>query len=121
MGVIRRETMRVAGPFGAGNRSFEVLDPYTGRVVGTCPKATVDDIHQAFAVAKAYKATLSRADRSAILHKTAQLLVARKQQIAELITAESGLSLKDTLYEVGRAYDVFHLAASIVLKDDGEI
>src|SRR3982750_997748 len=107
MGVIRKETMRVAGTFGTGNRSFEVRDPYTGKVVGTCPKATVDDIRQAFAVAKTYKPTLSRADRSAILRKTAELLVARRQQIAELITAESGLSLKDTLYEVGRAYHVF--------------
>jgi putative phosphonoacetaldehyde dehydrogenase len=121
MGVIRKETMRVAGKFGASDRTFEVFNPYTNQVVGTCPKATVDDIRQAFAVAKAYKPTLSRADRSAILRKTAEILVARRQQIAELITAESGLSLKDTLYEVGRAYDVFHLASGVVIKDDGEI
>jgi aldehyde dehydrogenase (NAD+) len=121
MGVIRKEKMRVAGNFGANDRSFDVFNPYNDQVVGTCPKATVDDIKQAFAVAKGYKATLSRADRSAILRKTAEILVSRKQQIAELITAESGLSLKDTLYEVGRAYDVFHLAGSIVIKDDGEI
>src|SRR3954467_1677377 len=121
MGVIRKETMRVAGKFGVNDRSFEVFNPFTNQVVGTCPKATVDDIRQAFAVAKAYKPTLSRADRSAILRKTAEILVSRKQQIAELITAESGLSLKDTLYEVGRAYDVFHLASGIVIKDDGEI
>ncbi len=121
MGVIRKETMRVAGKFGTNDRSFDVFNPYTNQVVGTCPKATVDDIRQAFAVAKAYKPTLSRADRSAILRKTAELLVERRQQIAELITAESGLSLKDTLYEVGRAYDVFHLASGIVIKDDGEI
>lgn len=121
MGVIRKETMRVAGKFGVNDRSFEVVNPYTNQVVGTCPKATADDIRQAFAVAKAYKPTLSRADRSAILRKTAEILVSRRQQIAELITAESGLSLKDTLYEVGRAYDVFHLASGIVIKDDGEI
>jgi len=121
MGVIRKEKMRVAGNFGANDRSFEVFNPYNNQVVGTCPKATVDDIKQAFAVAKGYKPTLSRADRSAILRKTAEILVARRQQIAELITAESGLSMKDTLYEVGRAYDVFHLASGIVIKDDGEI
>ena len=72
MGVIRNEKMRVAGDFGANDRSFEVLNPYTNQVVGTCPKASVDDIRQAFAVAKAYKPTLSRADRSAILRKTAE-------------------------------------------------
>src|SRR3954464_6994657 len=121
MGVIRKETMRVAGKLGANDRVFEVFNPFTNQVVGTCPKASVDDIRQTFAVAKAYKPTLSRADRSAILRKTAEILVERRQQIAELITAESGLSLKDTLYEVGRAYDVFHLASGIVIKDDGEI
>ena len=97
MGVIRKEKMRVAGNFGANDRSFDVFNPYNGQVVGTCPKATVDDIKQAFAVAKGYRATLSRADRSAILRKTAEILVSRKQQIAELITAESRLCLKDTL------------------------
>ena len=66
-------------------------------------------MRQRFRVAKAYKPKLSRADRSAILRKTAEMLVARRQEIAELITAESGLCLKDTIYEVGRAYDVFPL------------
>src|SRR5262249_674841 len=70
---------------------------------------------------KTYRASLRRADRSASLPKTAEVLVSRRQQIAELITSESGLCLKDTLYEVGRAYDVFHLAGNIVIKDDGEI
>ena len=45
----------------------------------------------------------------------------RKQDVAELITLESGLSLKDTLYEVGRAYDVFILASTLCLQDDGQI
>ena len=56
-----------------------------------------------------------------ILRKTADLLIARKREIAELITAESGLCLKDTIYEVGRAYDVFFLSSTAVIKDDGEI
>ncbi len=121
MGVVRKEKMRLAGNFGTGDRSFEVFNPYTNEVIGTCPKASIEDVQKAFAIAKGYKPGLSRADRSAILRKTAELLVARKQEIAELITAESGLCLKDTLYEVGRAYDVFFLSSSLVIKDDGEI
>ena len=121
MGVVKKEKMRLAGNFGTGDRSFEVFNPFTNEVIGTCPKASVEDVRKAFAIAKGYKATLSRAERSAILRKTAELLVARKQEIAELITAESGLCLKDTIYEVGRAYDVFFLSSSLVIKDDGEI
>jgi aldehyde dehydrogenase (NAD+) len=37
-----------------------------------------------------------------------------------LITSESGLCLKDTTHEVGRACDVFRFAAMEALRDDGE-
>ena len=37
-----------------------------------------------------------------------------------LITSESGLCLKDTRHEVGRAVDVFRFAAIEALRDDGE-
>jgi phosphonoacetaldehyde dehydrogenase len=121
MGILRKEKMRLAGNFGATGGSFDVRNPFTGEIVGTCPKANPADIAEAFRIAKGYRATLSRAERSQILEKTAQLLIGRRQELAELITAESGLCLKDTLYEVGRAYDVFHLASSIVLRDDSEI
>ena len=122
MGIaIRKEKMRTVANTGSGDRSYDVHNPYTAQVIGSCPKASIADVQQAFVAAKAYKAELSRADRSAILRKTADLLIARKQEIAELITAESGLCLKDTIYEVGRAYDVFFLASTAVIKDDGEI
>ena len=121
MGILRKEKMRMVAAATSGDRSFDVFNPYTNEVIGTCPKASLADIAAAFRTAKNYKATLSRAERSQILRKTADILVSRRQEIAELITAESGLCLKDTIYEVGRAYDVFHLASSLVLKDDGEI
>ena len=122
MGIaIRKEIMRTVANLGHNERAFDVHNPYTNQVIGTCPKASIADVQQAFAIAKSYKAELSRSDRSSILRKTADLLVARKQEIAELITAESGLCLKDTIYEVGRAYDVFFLASTAVIKDDGEI
>jgi aldehyde dehydrogenase (NAD+) len=121
MGILRKEKMRTVNSSTAGDRHFEVFNPYTNEVIGTCPKASLDDIAGAFKTAKNYKASLSRAERSQVLRKTADILVSRRQEIAELITAESGLCLKDSTYEVGRAYDVFHLASSIVLKDDGEI
>jgi putative phosphonoacetaldehyde dehydrogenase len=122
MGIaIRKEKMRTVANLADHGRSFDIHNPYTGKVIGSCPKASIAEVQEAFAAAKGYKAELSRADRSTILRKTADLLVARKQEIAELITAESGLCLKDTIYEVGRAYDVFFLSSTAVIKDDGEI
>ena len=45
---------------------------------------------------------------------------ARKEEFARIITAESGLCWKDSLYEAGRAYDVYSFAGQLTIKDDGE-
>ncbi len=67
------------------------------------------------------QAKLTRYERQQILMATAEKLAARREEIADLITAESGLCMKDSLYEVGRAYDVFSLSGQLAIKDDGEI
>src|SRR5215475_3075907 len=116
MGVqVRKEHMRVATGPGTSDRQIDVYNPYTNEICGSVPKASAADLDKAYSAAKAFKPELSRAARSEILRKTADMLVARKQEIAELITAESGLCLKDTIYEVGRAYDVFFLSSTAVI------
>jgi phosphonoacetaldehyde dehydrogenase len=114
-------TMRIAGERVGNSRAIEVRNPYTGDVVGTVPKATVEDVRRAFAIAKRYRATLTRYQRYEIMHKAAALIRARTEEISDLITSESGLCKKDTLYEVGRACDVFVFAGNAALQDDGQI
>ena len=53
-------TMRIAGEAVDNPRRIEVRNPFSGALVGTVPKATVDDVRRAFAVAKAYRARLTR-------------------------------------------------------------
>ena len=72
-------------------------------------------------IAKDFKSKLTRYERQQILTKTANLLVARRDEISDPITAEVGLSKKDSLYEVGRAFDVFSLASQLCILDDGHI
>ena len=64
---------------------------------------------------------LTRYERQQILLRTADLLRDRKEDFARIITAESGLCWKDSLYEAGRAYDVYSFAGQLTIKDDGEI
>src|SRR6185437_15662614 len=45
------ESMRIAGERVGSARTLDVHNPYTGDVVGTVPRASVDDIRRAFAVA----------------------------------------------------------------------
>jgi acyl-CoA reductase-like NAD-dependent aldehyde dehydrogenase len=50
----------------------------------------------------------------------AERLAAQRDELARLISSESGLCLKDTRHEVDRACDVFRFAAGEALRDDGE-
>jgi len=115
------EQMRIAGEKVGGERTIDVRNPYSGALVGTVPKASVDDIRRAFAIARGYRPQLTRHDRYRILHRTAELIRARTAEISDLITAECGICKKDSLYEVGRACDVFVFAGNAALSDDGQI
>jgi putative phosphonoacetaldehyde dehydrogenase len=118
--VPREEAMRIGGEKVKRPRVIEVLNPYSEDLVGTVPRADTEDVRRAFTIAADYQAKLTRSERGEILRKTADTLIARKEEIADLITAESGLCKKDTLYEVGRAYDVFLLSAQLTLLDDSQ-
>ena len=115
-----REGMRIAGRRVDGEAALEVFNPWDNSVVGTVPRANPAQVAEAFQIACDYKPKLSRYDRQKILMKAAELLVARKDEIARLITSESGLCLKDSLYEVGRAFDVFSLAGQLCIIDDSQ-
>lgn len=119
--AVRREGMRIAGEIVHRDHVIEVRFPYTREVVATVPKATVDDVKRAFRIAREYKATLTRYERYKILMRAGETIASRKEEIARLITLESGLCLKDSLYEVGRASDVLLFAANQALIDDGQV
>ncbi len=118
---VKQEGMRIGGEKVLRDRVIEVFNPYTEQVIATVPKATVDDVKRAFAIAQGYKSKLTRFERANIMRKAAALLEARRQEVADLITAESGLCQKDSLYEAGRVADVLLYGATETLKDDGQI
>jgi aldehyde dehydrogenase (NAD+) len=115
-----REAMRIAGDKVYAERTIEVRYPWTGELVATVPKATLDNVKRAFKIARDYKPTLTRHERYKILMKAGDIIASRKEAIARLITLESGLCIKDTLYEVGRASDVLLFSAQQALVDDGQ-
>jgi len=113
--------MRIAGEKISRERVIEVRNPYTGELVGTVPKATLEDVRRALRIARGYRSRLTRYARYGILTKAGALIAERRDALARLITLESGLCLKDTQYEVGRASDVLQIAANQSLVDDGEV
>ena len=117
------DAMRMGGhTVGAGReRHIAVFNPYTEERLGQVPKATLEEVRHAYAWAHGYQSRLTRYERAAILNTTAALARDHVQDIARLISAESGLCMKDALYEAGRVSDVLLFGAQEVLKDDGQI
>ena len=120
-----QESLRIAGEkIGTDDRPparrIAVHNPYSGALVGSVPKATLAEVRRAYAVAQAYKATLSRFERAHILNRAAALVRERVAAIAQLISSESGLCIKDARYEAGRVADVLMFGAHECLRDDGQ-
>jgi len=117
----RHESMRIAGRKVDTVDRVPVFYPYTGEEIGSVPAGQAEHAREAFAIASAYKPTLTRYQRQQILMNAARIINDRKAELAPIITAELGISLADALYECGRAYDVYSLAGMLCIQDDGEI
>jgi len=124
MTAMRVEALRIAGErVGAdrgGDRIILVHNPYSGALVGSVPKATLDEVRRALEIARASKPRLSRFERSNVLNTAAALVRQRTPGIAALISAESGLSIRDAVYEAGRVADVLMFGANACLNDDAQ-
>src|SRR5450755_4094744 len=97
-------------PFGGGGgRRGDIYDPALGAVSGTVDFASTQDVADVVAVAKdAFDdwRTSSLARRTQVLFAFRELLNARKEEVAALITAEHGKVLSDALGEVTRGLEV---------------
>src|ERR1700677_2961995 len=116
-----RESLRIAGDKVRTDRVIEVRHPYNGELIGTVPKAGLDHVKRALSIARGFKPALTRHERYIILMKAGAIIRARRADLAHLITLESGLCLKDSQYEVGRAADVLLFAANLALVDDAQV
>jgi len=115
--------MLIDGVWTGSAQSLDVIDKYTGEVIGTVPVATLDDVARATKAAKAAFATWGETPawkRSQILHKTADGLHARQDEIAETIAREAGKAWKYAVAEVQRSVETFSFAAEEAKQIHGE-
>jgi phosphonoacetaldehyde dehydrogenase len=115
------KTSYVAGSRVRSENVLQIKSPYDNRIVGSVTLADRTHSSQAIEIAIKGGKKLSRFERYSILEKTRQLLIERKEEFAQTISAESGLAIREAIYEVGRAHDVLMFAAIESLKDDGQI
>ena len=99
----------------------DVFYPYDGSAVGSVSMIDHRQANEMVRQTLSERSELSRYDRSQVLNRVRELLLERSEEFANLIRMESGLCMRETRYEVGRACDVFQFAAGEALKDDGQI
>src|SRR5947208_4831199 len=111
----------VAGKAITSVQQLVIKNPYNGEAVGSVALARREQTDAAIVSALNWREPLTRFQRSQILEKARQLLEPRNEEFARLITAESGLCIRETRYEVGRALEVLRFASMEALRDDGEV
>lgn len=98
---------------GTSERTGDVFNPATGTVTGTVALASAADVGVAVAAAEAAWPAwrdASLATRLKVMFAFRELLNARKQELAEILTAEHGKVLEDALGEIARGLEVVEFA-----------
>lgn len=110
-------------PGSTGNR-IDVVDPSTGVAIAKVADASIEDALEAVKVAHeagpSWAATPPRV-RSEILRRCFELMIERKEMLAELISLENGKALPDARGEVTYAGEFFRWFAEEAVRLNGEI
>jgi len=110
-----------AGKIIQGEDQLTICSPYDNRVVGTLSTVKKADTLATIEAAFAQKPLMSHFERYQVLHKAMTLLEERKAGFAALISAESGLCIREAMYETRRAIDVLLFAAIAALQEPGQV
>ena len=106
-----------------GNR-LDVVDPSTGKVISSVADASVEDALAAVQAASdagpGWAATPPR-KRSDILRGCFELMIERKQMLAELISLENGKALPDAEGEVTYAAEFFRWFSEEAVRLNGDM
>ncbi|MDX6398649.1 MAG: malonate-semialdehyde dehydrogenase (acetylating) / methylmalonate-semialdehyde dehydrogenase, partial [Gaiellaceae bacterium] len=109
---------------GTSGRTSPVYNPALGRQTGEVDLATVEEVGAAVAAAKAafpaWRAT-SLAKRAELMFRIRELVHARREEVARILTAEHGKVLSDAMGEVTRGLEVIEFACGIPHLLKGEM
>ncbi|WP_430243095.1 aldehyde dehydrogenase family protein [Neorhizobium sp. DAR64861/K0K2] len=114
----------IAGEWVGSDASENISPSDTKDVVGLYARGSAEDTKTAIAAAKAAFPAWSRSgilERHAILKKTADEILARKEELGKLLAREEGKILPEAIGEVTRAAQIFDFFAGEALRLTGEV
>src|SRR5690606_22385944 len=97
------EQAYIDGKFVGSKHTFQVINPATGKSIGQVPDLTVTDTKKAIIAAdKAWKPwnNLPVGERCALVRNLYELILKHKDELARIMTLESGKPLTESLVEV---------------------
>jgi len=115
--------MYVAGEWVDKPEKIEVRNPYDNAVIDTVPRADRGDVERALQSAERgarVMARLSGYDRWKILKKAAELIAARQEELARLISMEEGKVIAEGRLEASRAFETIMGSAEEAKRLHGE-
>lgn len=113
-------TMTIAGSPATTVESFEVDNPATGAAIASAPECTIDQLNDTMDAALGCFETWRKDQpaRRAALERAASLLDAHVDELAEIITAEQGKPLSESLDEARGAVSDLRYFATLQLPED---
>jgi betaine-aldehyde dehydrogenase len=125
---VRRYQMYIDGKFidAVGGETFEVFDPSTEGIIATCPAGGAEDVdHAVRAAQRAFYDDgwrgVSAQDRGRILFRLAERIRARRSELAELETLNSGKPIVESEYDMDDAATCYEYYGGLATKINGEV
>ena len=115
--------MYIAGEWVDKAETMDVVNPYDGSVVDTVPKGAAADIDRAIDSAERgakVMAAMSAHERYEIIHRAADLMLERLDDLGRTITLEEGKVLAEGMGEASRAQETIVLSAEEAKRLTGE-
>ena len=110
----------IEGEWVDSKNKIEVTNPYTNEIIGTVPQMGIEQVKTAIDALYNYQPTLTAYQRSEILKGTATEIKLKIDELAYGISLESGMSIKDSMKEVGRSINLLNVAAEEAKRIIGE-
>jgi acyl-CoA reductase-like NAD-dependent aldehyde dehydrogenase len=113
----------IDGAWTDGVDRFEVVDKFGGHAIGSAQGASRELVAAAVEAARrSFRATrLEPHERWRLLHRTGELIGQHRERLAQTITAESGIPLKDAHNEVARTIETFRVSGEEAKRLAGEV
>ncbi|MBO1739500.1 aldehyde dehydrogenase [Leifsonia sp. TF02-11] len=123
--AVPHSQLYIAGEYvdAASGETSDVVSPVTGEVIASIAVPGREDLDRAVAAAREAQQAWSRVgvwQRAAILHRVGDLLAAKRDDLARLLTLEQGKPLSEAYADIDESAQLFHLHSEDAVRLHGE-